>query len=359
MEQPKRYLRSNSTITISVFYEQYQLNKYNFNPNYQRKSGIWKKKDKEFLIDTIFKNFPMPPIFCEQIIENGITTYDIIDGKQRLSSIVDFINNKISLPSDFSNDEYGYGLLNGRRMNEIIEMAHGNGILPPDPIAEAFLDTFWSYKINVEYIEKPDAKIVKGIFDRLNRNGERLNSAELRNARYCDSAVYQQISSLAARDEICEIVPQNIRQRNINFWTEVFIFTFTGNILPGNASCIDKQVELLTAESPESIEIIEKNVLSTIEVYKEWNIDLVKYKISKEVHLYTLMYLAHVVFNKELQIENLVQKLNAFFTELRAEGPSSKNINVVEYYDSTQSGSKSLKQREKRYSALKKYLLQY
>ena len=218
------------------------------------------KKDKEFLIDTIFKNFPMPPIFCEQIIENGITTYDIIDGKQRLSSIVDFINNKISLPSDFSNDEYGYGLLNGRKMNEIIEMAHGNGILPPDPIAEAFLDTFWSYKINVEYIEKPDTKIVRGIFDRLNRNGERLNSAELRNARYCDSAVYQRISSLAVREEICEIVPQNIRQRNINFWTEVFIFTFTGNILPGNASCIDKQVELLTAESPESIEIIEKNI---------------------------------------------------------------------------------------------------
>ena len=80
--------------------------------------------------------------------------------------------------------------------SEIIEIAQGNDILPPDAIAESFLDCFWSYKINVEYIEKPDTKIVRGIFDRLNRNGERLNSAELRNAKYFDSEIYKQIIKL-------------------------------------------------------------------------------------------------------------------------------------------------------------------
>ena len=64
MSQPKRYNRSNTTTTVSVFYEQFQLKKYNFNPAYQRESGIWKKKDKEFLLDTIFKNFPM---FCVSV----------------------------------------------------------------------------------------------------------------------------------------------------------------------------------------------------------------------------------------------------------------------------------------------------
>lgn len=44
MSQPKRYNRSNTTTTVSVFYEQFQLKKYNFNPAYQRESGIWKKK---------------------------------------------------------------------------------------------------------------------------------------------------------------------------------------------------------------------------------------------------------------------------------------------------------------------------
>ena len=108
MNQPKRYTRYNSNITISVFYEKYQLQKFNFSPEYQRESGIWKRKDKEFLIDTIFKNFPMPPIFCEQKINKGVTTYDVIDGKQRLSAIIAFIKDEIGLPADFSADEYGY-----------------------------------------------------------------------------------------------------------------------------------------------------------------------------------------------------------------------------------------------------------
>lgn len=358
MSQPKRYNRSNTTTTVSVFYEQFQLKKYNFNPAYQRESGIWKKKDKEFLLDTIFKNFPMPPIFCEQKIEKGVTTYDVIDGKQRLSSIVDFIENKISLPKDFSNDEYGYELLNGKKLSEIIEIAQGNDILPPDTIAESFLDCFWSYKINVEYIEKPDTKIVRGIFDRLNRNGERLNSAELRNAKYFDSEIYKQIIKLAKSDEFCDIVPVNIRQKNINFWTEIFIFAYTNKISSGSATNIDKHVELLIDESRECIDALTQTVHSIVALYKSWNIDVVKYKISREVHLYTLLYLAYKVYNKEFESVDIVNKLNLFFSELRATGESSQNKLIGEYYNSTQSGSKSLNQRDKRYRALKDYILQ-
>ena len=246
MNQPKRYTRYNSTITVSIFYEQYQLKKFNFNPEYQRESGIWKKKDKEFLIDTIFKNFPMPPIFCEQRINKGISSYDVIDGKQRLSAIIDFIEDRIALPTDFSADEYGYAPLNGKRMSEIIAMAQGENCLFKDGVAETFLDTFWSYKISMEYIEKPDTNIVRGIFDRLNRNGERLNSAELRKARYYDSEVYMRILALSEREELCEIMPRNIRQKHVNFWTEVFIFTAENKINPGNANSIDKQVEKLS-----------------------------------------------------------------------------------------------------------------
>ena len=83
-----RYYRKSTSITVSNFYEQYQLGKYRFDPPYQRDMNVWDIEQKSFLLDTIFKNFPIPPIFLEQKIDSdtGITNYDVIDGKQRLSS---------------------------------------------------------------------------------------------------------------------------------------------------------------------------------------------------------------------------------------------------------------------------------
>ena len=102
----KRYYRKSTTITISNFYEQYQLKKYRLDPPYQRDLNVWEEDQKSFLMDTIFKNFPIPPIFLEQKIDSntGVTKYDVIDGKQRLSTIIDFINNKIALPQEFGKD---------------------------------------------------------------------------------------------------------------------------------------------------------------------------------------------------------------------------------------------------------------
>ena len=104
-----RLERSSNSINIASFWENYELKKYNFDPDYQRRGDVWNDNKKSFLIDTIFKNFPMPPIFLHQHIDSGSgkTVYEIIDGKQRLQSIVDFINNKIALPPNFSEDTFG------------------------------------------------------------------------------------------------------------------------------------------------------------------------------------------------------------------------------------------------------------
>ena len=58
-----RYYRKSTSITVSNFYEQYQLGKYRFDPPYQRDMNVWDIEQKSFLLDTIFKNFPIPPIF--------------------------------------------------------------------------------------------------------------------------------------------------------------------------------------------------------------------------------------------------------------------------------------------------------
>ena len=120
-----RYYRKSTSITVSNFYEQYQLGKYRFDPPYQRDMNVWDIEQKSFLLDTIFKNFPIPPIFLEQKIDSdtGITNYDVIDGKQRLSTIIGFINNERPLPKEFGNDIYGNNIINGLSFNEIKKIA--------------------------------------------------------------------------------------------------------------------------------------------------------------------------------------------------------------------------------------------
>lgn len=50
---------------------------------------------------------------------------------------------------------------------------------------------FWRYQMPIEYIDTEDERIIDSIFDRLNRNGERLNGQELRNAKYHDTDFYK------------------------------------------------------------------------------------------------------------------------------------------------------------------------
>lgn len=61
-----------------------------FNPEYQREL-VWTDEDKSCLIDSIFKNIEIGKFAFS---ENENNKYEIIDGKQRLSTLVDFYEDK-------------------------------------------------------------------------------------------------------------------------------------------------------------------------------------------------------------------------------------------------------------------------
>ena len=104
----KLFERKSTSLTISEFYDNYTSNKYRFNVTYQRKSGVWSEDKKSFLIDSILKNYPVPAIFLRPCVDNdtGKTVYDVVDGKQRLEAIVNFIENKIALTTYFAEDDF-------------------------------------------------------------------------------------------------------------------------------------------------------------------------------------------------------------------------------------------------------------
>lgn len=133
-------------------------------PKYQR-NKVWTSNAKSYLIDSIVRGYPIPPIFIRQNIDINTrkTTREVIDGQQRMNAIIGYISNDFPINKSH-NKEYG-----GAYYKDL-----------PDEIKENFLN----YDISFEVIKiKEDAKIYE-MFARLNTNNVALNKQELRNAQY-------------------------------------------------------------------------------------------------------------------------------------------------------------------------------
>src|SRR2546425_11112494 len=76
------------------------------NDEYQR-GASWTQPQMQGLIDSIFRQYPIPPIFLHEIRSKGLggtktIRYEIVDGQQRIRALADFHSDKFSLldPSD-------------------------------------------------------------------------------------------------------------------------------------------------------------------------------------------------------------------------------------------------------------------
>lgn len=67
------------------------------NPPYQRRS-VWNEDYKQYFIDTTLRNYLIPPVFVSvEINENGTSIYHVVDGKQRLLAIIEFLSDESPL----------------------------------------------------------------------------------------------------------------------------------------------------------------------------------------------------------------------------------------------------------------------
>lgn len=130
-------------------------------PEYQREGDVWTSGKRKLLIDTIINGFDVPKIymhkFAEPIEKNGKSyEYAVIDGKQRLSAIWDFIQGKFDLDEDFAyiKDE------TVKASNFTYSDLSRNY---PDIKAD-----FDAYHIAVVTIETKDIELIEDMFSRLN-----------------------------------------------------------------------------------------------------------------------------------------------------------------------------------------------
>lgn len=70
--------------------------KINFNHIVQR-SYVWERSRKSALIESMAIGYPVPAVYAKRMDDSANKTYYIMDGKQRLSTIKEFLNNEFAL----------------------------------------------------------------------------------------------------------------------------------------------------------------------------------------------------------------------------------------------------------------------
>ena len=72
--------------------------KYNFDLPIQRRAGIWTPKEKSLFIDTLLRNYPLYPALVNK--HSDTSELDVVDFKQRFTTIASFANNEFKLSKD-------------------------------------------------------------------------------------------------------------------------------------------------------------------------------------------------------------------------------------------------------------------
>ncbi|MVX62223.1 DUF262 domain-containing protein [Clostridium chromiireducens] len=140
---------------------------YNLSPDYQRRR-VWGIRRKSKLIESFIINVPIPPIF---LYEYDFSKYEVMDGLQRVTAILDFFDNKFALDGlDLWSE------LNGKFYSDL-----------PNEIKLAIERRYLSAIILLKETasnEQKEKLMKRFVFERLNTGGIELSPQEIRNALY-------------------------------------------------------------------------------------------------------------------------------------------------------------------------------
>ena len=106
----------NTTLrNIAWFKNAYERKELEMKPPFQR-NPVWVTRQKSFLIDTILNRYPIPEIYMQETTDSlGNAKYIIVDGQQRIRSVIDFLSGKFVI------DEKDSPSFNGASFEELTD----------------------------------------------------------------------------------------------------------------------------------------------------------------------------------------------------------------------------------------------
>ena len=325
-------------------------------PNYQRKL-VWKKQHKFAFIDTILLNFPFPEIYIASSdidVENLIAKEVVVDGQQRLTTIVDYIKGE----GDFTNQK------KIRNFNDLEGLEK---------------KSFLNYKVSVKDLKDIGEPIIKEIFQRINSTEYSLNTVEKNNALYGDGEIALFCKQLTdknfkATENITDIILEdNIKSKVNDFFDDNKIFTendkkrmydfqylmlITSTILEGSyygrSSKVDEYLEKFNSSFEENSLVIEK-LINAISIIESLNFSEKSYWFNK-ANIFTLLIELSKIESKdnlnlqklERELLDLEDKVDLYFMAENEEEMRDISEDEKKYFETSRHGSHEKASREHR-----------
>lgn len=155
---------NHSDYTIAEIADRYARKEVVINRSYQRGGRLWPPYAKIYFIDTILEDYPFPKMYLYQTYDRAKRKpiMEVVDGQQRLLTIIDFLNDKIRLTKASKN-------YSGFYFSDL-----------PEEVQERFV----MYRIQADVILAAERPQLLEMFRRMNAYTAPLNSAEKRHSRF-------------------------------------------------------------------------------------------------------------------------------------------------------------------------------
>jgi uncharacterized protein DUF262 len=155
---------SSSTYSISEIKDMLERRDLIVNEEYQRAPRLWPSGPRTYFIDTILSEYPFPKLYFYEYLDRNTrkTKREIVDGQQRVLTIVDFIGDKFRL--GFASPRFA-----NLRFSDL-----------PQDLQERFL----GYAVAVDVIRNAEKAEILQMFRRMNAYTLPLNEAEKRHSTF-------------------------------------------------------------------------------------------------------------------------------------------------------------------------------
>lgn len=343
MSEPERRLVPHP---IAWFNDLHQRGLLDLNPPYQRRS-VWNQQYREYFIETVLLDYPVPIIFLhEEIDDSGLATYSVVDGKQRLLSLLDFAAGEFAVGDDAPIER-----LQGKHFSELDKDDRSR---------------FWRYQLPVEFLPSVDESILKNAFDRLNRNVARLSRQELRHAKF-----YGQFATSAdsMADSMTEELPRDFphiasqsrrQMRDVELVAQLLLLAENG---PQTLSQDDMDEAYSERDDKWDVRTrVERRLraaVGAITSILDEDLSLPSSRLRNQADFYSLVgaLLDLRDAKQAVPADQAAARLSKFVATVGDEKKRQRNFLASDYFEAARSASNDLKQRVTRIDVLKRVIV--
>ncbi len=343
---------------VQDFLALYNEGRLNLEPGFQRKS-VWSVNDRKKLILSLLENYPIPSIFLYKTTdEDGRHKYDVLDGKQRLESILMFFGAGTKFRT------CKYEIVAKIEENEEIKVWNWNTLKKAK-----HEHRLTGYKIQTVEVSGELGDIID-LFVRINSTGKTLTSQEKRHAKFYHSAFLKKASQLGARYEGF-LVDNNIvtksqvdRMKHVELISELLASLHQQQLL-NKKTTLDKIIGGQTINI-KSLDICKAEFVRVINVVMKVFPNLYTTRLANSAEFYSLFMLIWkfdkekmILSNKSrnLQAQKLLEWLSNGVDDLRiqiskAKGAKQDQQLFASYLFTTRGDSDSITTRKRREEVL-------